>query len=103
MQIEAAIKRFERRFTNVVEFDPSQDGAAVAPNGERYLTVTQSGPRGELEPSTPCRDAASAVEGWYREAMKLARGKRTLYWRRRPMVQHQRKSWFVYSRMAFER
>ena len=86
MNLAEAIIEFEKCFEQVVEFDPdAHEDKAIAPTGERYISLTQRGPKAPGAAKMPMATAKDAVAGWLREARRFAPGK-VRYWRERPTL-----------------
>jgi hypothetical protein len=95
LTLARAIKEFEAKFERVVEFDPEQPRAAIAPNGEPYVKIICGGvvPEGETAPGSHQSSEFAAAAAWYEWALRAAHAGRpqgegilakVLYWRTRP-------------------
>lgn len=108
MTLSEATVEFEKLFAVVIyEISfPRSDSTldwSRAPNGEKYITLTENGPKPEGLSSGPgAASEPEAVEKWLRlsEYWWASRGN-ILYWRTRPEIVRHNGHWGVYSRMAF--
>lgn len=78
-----------------------QGNCAIAPTGERYITLTAFGERAEGETITgPRYTRENAGEAYLGALRAYAAGKAgTVYWRRHPELEHWSTGWNVYSRL----
>lgn len=85
MTLEEAVKAFESRFETVQDGPP---GCAME-NGTEYVTVVSGGVKPNREP-IPCHFANEemAVIMWLAAAVHLTEGKKNLWWRERPVMDH---------------